>query len=605
MIRGARLVYRRPRGRRFDVKAAARRLTNIRFKPPAADSLGPWLSERMHRLASGRSRAIFRVAAVAFWAFATVRLLSTASVQGVHVNYMSVWAIAGAGYLLGVVFWALPWTRLPVDHFLGSIVIGIALPLLYLSFAGNLRSRDLLSIYIAAAVCTAALLPLRTAMAAALLGAVAAAIPLLAGWSAYYDRSLLVLVSVIGLLMYTQARMLGNIGREKREAEERQRQIEESFMATIGALAATIFAKDRSLAAHSRGTADLAVAVGRRIGLKGQALRHLEYAALLHDVGKAGIPGYVLNKPGPLTSRELELVHEHPLVAERILARVPALKPICPIIRAQYERWNGGGYPDGLIGEVIPLGARILHACAAFHAMSTDRPYRPALPEEAVVRELRAQAGKQFDPRVVEALLDVLAKGEVEIVDVRSAADGARASQASRDWLQQLQTIEGLGASLGQETSVEQICRLTAEVAASLVAHDQVRIYLVDRQTNNLVTAYRSPSARKEFAAITHESLTRSAPQGIAGQALQKRRGLIVAEAAPDDVGLPLELTGAMKTSAVAVPVMFKDEPLAVIELVRLGSRQFSRNHLRLLRILASQMALSVTNARLVERLAA
>ncbi len=598
-------MYRWVRGHRFDLKAAARRLTRIQLKPPTVDSLGPSLRERMQRLATGRSRAVFRVAAVAFWAFATVRLLSTASGPGIHVNYVSVWAIAGAGYLLGVVFWALPWIRLPVDHLLASIVIGIALPLLYLSFAGNLRSRDLLAIYIAAAVCTAALLPLRTAMAAALLGAVAAAIPFLASWSAYYDGSLLVLASVIGLLMYTQARMLGDMGREKREAEDRQRQIEDSFMATIGALAASIFAKDRSLEAHSRGTAELAVVVARRLGMKGQRLRHLEYAALLHDVGKAGIPGYLLNKPGALTSRELELVHQHPIIAERILARVPALKPICPIIRAQYERWNGSGFPDGLIGEAIPLGARILHACAAFHAMSTDRPYRPALSEEAVVRELRAQAGKQFDPRVVEALIDVVAKGEVEIVDVRSADDSARASHASREWLQQLQTIEGLGASLGQETSIEQICRLTAEVAASLVAHDQVRIYLVDRQTNRLVTAYLSPSARQEFAALTRESLTLSAPEGIAGQALQKRRGLIVADTAPGDVGLPPELTGAMKTSAVAVPVMFKDEPLAVIEVVRLGSRQFSPNHLRLLRILASQMSLSVTNARLVERLAA
>jgi len=138
--------------------------------------------------------------------------------------------------VLGVVCWGLPWLRVPVDHLLAGIVIGIALPLLYLSFAGNLQGGDLLPVYIAAAVFTAALLPLRIAMAVGVLGTIAAAIPLLAGWSGVYDRSLLVLVSVVGLLTYTQARMLGNLGRRQREAEGRSRQIEESFMATLGAL---------------------------------------------------------------------------------------------------------------------------------------------------------------------------------------------------------------------------------------------------------------------------------------------------------------------------------------------------------------------------------
>jgi HD-GYP domain-containing protein (c-di-GMP phosphodiesterase class II) len=608
-MRRGRLVYKRPARRRFDLKLAAEGLVSIQSRLPAVETLRAWLSDRMHRLATGRSRAVFRVAAVALWAVATLRLLSTTAGPGLQVSHVSIWAIAGAGYLLGVVFWALPWIRpslrLPMDHILGAIIIGIVLPLLVLSFTGNLRGRDPSWLYVAAAVFTAALLPLRTAIAVAVLGAAAATIPLLFGWSAYYGRSLLVLVSVIGLLMYTQARMVGNMGLRKREAEDRQQQIEDSFMATIGALATSTFAKDRSQEAHSRGTANLAVVVGRRMGLKGQRLRHLEFAALLHDVGKAGIPGAVLSKPGPLSTNELDLVHEHPIIAERILARVPALKPICPIIRGQYERWNGGGYPDGLIGEAIPLGARILHACAAFHAMSTDRPYRPALPEEAVVRELRVQGSKQFDPRVVEALIDVLDRGEVEMADLRTAADDVRTAQESREWLQQLQTIEGLGASLGQETGVEQVCRLTGEVAASLLVHDQIRIYLVDRQTKSLVTAYLSPATREEFSALTPESVSLSAASGIAGQTLQKRRGLIVGDAEPGEVGLPADPTGAVKVSAVTAPVLYRDEPLAVIEVVRLGSRQYERNHIRLLRVLAGQMALSVTNARLVERLAA
>ncbi|HEX9549448.1 MAG TPA: hypothetical protein VF942_19055, partial [Acidimicrobiales bacterium] len=153
--------------------------------------------------------------AVAVWAITTVRLVTTYSGSGLHVNALSAWAVPAAGFLLGVLCWGLPWMRVPMDHLLGAIAVGIALPLIYSSFTGNLSGSNLLPLYFAAAIFTAALLPLRITMAVALLGAIAAAVPLLAGWSAVYDRSLLVLVSVIGLLTYTQARMLGNVGRLK------------------------------------------------------------------------------------------------------------------------------------------------------------------------------------------------------------------------------------------------------------------------------------------------------------------------------------------------------------------------------------------------------
>src|SRR6202171_3285631 len=332
-----RTVYRAS-SQRFD---AGRLITSaretVRFKLPLLASVGPWFAESLHRLGRAPPRPAFRVLAVAFWAITTVRLISIHSGGQLHVSFASAWAIPAAGFVLGVVCWGLPWLRVPVDHLLAAIVVGIALPLLYLSFAGNLQGGDLLPVYIAAAAFTAALLPLRIAMAVGVLGTIAAAIPLLAGWSAVYDRSLLVLVSVIGLLTYTQARMLGNIGRKHGEAEERNRQIEESFMATLDALAASAFGNDRPVEADARSTASLAVAVAHQLGLKGADLRQLELAALLHDVGKAGLPSQLLNKPGPLTSEELAMVHEHPVIAERILSSVPALQSICPIVRSQYE----------------------------------------------------------------------------------------------------------------------------------------------------------------------------------------------------------------------------------------------------------------------------
>jgi putative methionine-R-sulfoxide reductase with GAF domain len=596
-----RVTYRAS-SRRFN---ASRFLTSVRemvrFKLPMVAAIGPWFQERAQTLGGAPQRPAFRVLAVTFWAITTVRLITTHSGGQLHVSFVSAWAIPAAGFVLGVLCWGLPWLRVPLDHLLGAIVVGIALPLLYLSFAGNLHGNDLLPVYIAAAVFTAALLPLRVAMAVAVLGAIAAAVPLLAGWSAIYDRSLLVLVSVVGLLTYTQARMLGNIGRKQREAEARSRQIEGSFMATLEALVTSGFGNDRSMRAHSRGTASLAVAVARHLGLKGVALRQLEFAALLHDVGKAGLPSDLLNKPGPLSSEELALVHEHPVVAERILSRVPSLRAICPIVRAQYERWNGSGYPDGLAGETIPLGGRIIHACAAFHAMMSERPYRPAVGRDQIINELRRQAGAQFDPRVVEAVIAVVAQGDIDLANERLEMEPTAATP-SRQWGKQLETIDQLGVRLGRETGVQQICRLTAEVAASLLPHDHARIYLVADDKRHLVPSYVSPPERQESTPTALEHRVLLSGEGIAGQVFQSRRAIMVGDADPGLAGFEAP---AMKASAVAAPVIVNDDIVGVIEVVKLGLNQYSRSHLRVLKILANQMALSVANARLIDRLAA
>jgi HD-GYP domain-containing protein (c-di-GMP phosphodiesterase class II) len=582
VARGGRMVYRA--APRFDARRLATSARErVQFSHPLATA-GSWFEGA--GLALGRARDLpgLRVLAIAFWAVTTVRLVTSSSGSGLHLGSLSAWVIPVAGFLLGVLCWGLLWLRGPVDHFLGAIVVGIALPLLYLSVAGNVHSGDLVSVYIVLAVFTAALLPLRIAMAVGLLGAVAAAVPLVAGWSTLYERSLFVLVCVIGLIVYAQTRMLGNLASGKGEAENRERQIEQSFMTTLGALSAMVYGKDRFTETHSRATAMLAVAVGQHLGLKGRALRQLEYAALLHDVGKVGLPAQLLNKPGALTGEELALVHQHPVIAERILSRVPSLKAICPIVRAQYERWNGSGYPDGLAGETIPLGGRIIHVCAAFHAMSTDRPYRPALPTDQIIRELRSQAGSQFDPRVVEAVIAVVHPGEV----------------LSAPLLQRIQARDTVTAPPGRETGEQQICRLTAEVAGNLLPHDQARVYLVATDKRHLVPSHVSPAERTAGTALDHRILLPG--EGIAGQVFQSRRGVVVGDAEPGLVGLE---AASMKVSAVAVPVLINNDFIGVVEVVKLGLNQYSKKHLKLLKVVADQMALSVANARMIERLAA
>lgn len=158
---------------------------------------------------------------------------------------------------------------------------------------------------------------------------------------------------------------------------------------------------------HSTDVSTLCRRVGERLGLSALELDQLAPAAELHDVGKLAIPQTILEKPGPLTPAEWEVMRRHTLIGERILLRVPALARVAAIVRSSHERYDGGGYPDGLCGDAIPLEARIIAVCDAFAAMLADRPYRPALSREQAEQELGRNAGTQFDPAVVDAFLAV------------------------------------------------------------------------------------------------------------------------------------------------------------------------------------------------------
>ena len=167
-------------------------------------------------------------------------------------------------------------------------------------------------------------------------------------------------------------------------------------------------AHDEVTGCHSMAVVEIVLAVGERLGLGSTALLELELAALLHDVGKVAVPVEILSKPGPLDAREREIVERHPVAGAEILRQVPGLQPVATIIRYHHERWDGGGYPDGLKGERIPLASRIVCVCDAFQAMTSDRPYRPSLGEAAALEELRRCAGTQFDPHIVRALLEIM-----------------------------------------------------------------------------------------------------------------------------------------------------------------------------------------------------
>ncbi len=159
-----------------------------------------------------------------------------------------------------------------------------------------------------------------------------------------------------------------------------------------------------SLGDHVNGVAELAVAIGERLGLLPEELEDLRQAAELHDMGKVAIPDAILDKPGPLDDDEWEFMRRHTIIGERILQAAPALERVATIVRSTHERMDGKGYPDGLAGDAIPLAARIVLVCDAFEAMTADRSYRKAMSAEVAIEELERCAGAQFDPRVVDGI---------------------------------------------------------------------------------------------------------------------------------------------------------------------------------------------------------
>ncbi len=192
-------------------------------------------------------------------------------------------------------------------------------------------------------------------------------------------------------------------------------QLERGYLGTAQALVAALEAKDAYTAEHGRLIVAHSEAIGRRLGLDERELRDLRFAAVFHDIGKISVPEAILSKPGPLTPEEREIMERHTLIGEQILRPVEFLAGVCRLVRHEHERWDGAGYPDRLSGEDIPLGSRIILACDALHAMTSDRPYRKALTHDVAIDELRRHAGTQFDPRVVEELLALLEEPSEEI----------------------------------------------------------------------------------------------------------------------------------------------------------------------------------------------
>ncbi|GIW11453.1 MAG: hypothetical protein KatS3mg061_2510 [Dehalococcoidia bacterium] len=190
------------------------------------------------------------------------------------------------------------------------------------------------------------------------------------------------------------------------ELNQAYRELQATYFSTLQALAAAIDARDHYTYGHSQRVAAYAVEIARALGLESTAIETLRRAALLHDIGKIGVPDATLLKPGPLTPEEWATMKRHPVIGEQMIAGLKFLAEAALFIRCHHERWDGRGYPDGLQAEAIPLGARILAVADAFDAMTSTRPYRPALSLEQARAEAERGRASQFDSRVVDAFQD-------------------------------------------------------------------------------------------------------------------------------------------------------------------------------------------------------
>jgi HD-GYP domain-containing protein (c-di-GMP phosphodiesterase class II) len=259
-------------------------------------------------------------------------------------------------------------------------------------------------------------------------------------WSFWIDVLLTPVAYIVAMVAVDEPLMLVGIAplfwliwafsQERKERLDAAHELSQTYRGTVMVLADVVEAEDDYTASHCRSVVELCGATASEMGLHASEMQELEIAALLHDVGKIAIPSEILNKPSKLTEEEFDLMKTHTIEGQALLSRVGGkLARVGEIVRSCHERWDGRGYPDGLMGEEIPLAARIVFCCDAYSAMTTDRPYRRAMAPEAAIQELRDNSGTQFEPAVVEAVVAVVEQGLVD--DTEAYSDAVRAVLAT------------------------------------------------------------------------------------------------------------------------------------------------------------------------------
>jgi diguanylate cyclase (GGDEF)-like protein/putative nucleotidyltransferase with HDIG domain len=439
-----------------------------------------------------------------------------------------------------------------------------------------------------------------------------------------WQTSLLTLPVVY--LIYRSYRLyLGKLEDEKRHVEE----MADLHMRTIEALALAIEAKDQTTHDHLQRVRVYAIEVAKELKIDREGTEALQAAALLHDIGKLAIPEHIISKPGRLTPEEFEKMKIHPLVGAEILERVRFPYPVVPIVRAHHEKFDGTGYPLGLRGTQIPIGARILAAVDFLDALASDRQYRRALPLHEAMSRLSDESGKSFDPQVVRVLerryveleqlvhqrTDSLGKQKLstEVKDQGASAEPAIKPAAGfeaqgqrqlpeRSFLssiaaarQEAQTLFELSQDLGASLSLGETLSVFAVKLRRAMPYDAIAIYV--RHGDELVPEYVNGDNFRLFA-----SLRIPMGQGLSGWVAQNLKPILNGNPSVE----PGYLNDASKystlNSALAVPLEGLQGVVGVVALYHAEKDFFTSDHLRILLAVSSKMALAIENAMKYEQ---
>ena len=372
------------------------------------------------------------------------------------------------------------------------------------------------------------------------------------------------------------------------DAHEHIRAVEHLYQAAVETLAIAVDAKDQVTHGHIRRVQRHTVALASALGVHDEVeLRALEAASLLHDVGKLAVPDYVLNKPGALSAAEFELIKVHPAKGAEILTAVEFPYPVVPVVRHHHEQWNGKGYPDGLAGEEIPIGARVLTVVDCFDALTSDRPYRRKMTDEDAIKILKARSGNMYDPRVVDAFIEMIpvlrrADRALETADKPSSQAVACAPAPV-----EARSNAGSGEAMGRSSALALVSAPLVEKLKRAMPDVEACVFSADPNVPFLVPAHATSAM---WDAV--EPLTFRVGDGLSGWVAANRYTIVNSD--PDlDLGDAASQLGVR--ACTSTPVFAFGNLIGVVSVYLPRTRGFSDTDVRTVGTLAQDIGLEVT----------
>ena len=409
---------------------------------------------------------------------------------------------------------------------------------------------------------------------------------------------------------------LGRIDDERRHVEE----MADLHLATIEALALAIDAKDQTAQSHIRRVQVYATSIARGLGMSDTEIQGVKTAALLHDIGKLAVPEHILSKPGPLTQEEFQKIRVHPQVGAEIISAVPFPYPVAPLILSHHERWDGKGYPQGLKGEEIPLGARILSVVDYYDALTSDRPYHKAMTPEAAMALLQQEAGRALDPQVVQMFVKMAPEMEAAAETIETATprrlslepqnergvpavgfspETNKTSTVFEDIAlahREIYALYEIAQTMGTSLGVADTMALISSKLSNLVPFSACALFLFDEEADSLRCRF---ATGVEADAIGTMSVR--AGQGLAGWVARNRRPLVNARPSAEFEAAGLAKSTALQSALVA-PLVFSDRFIGTLAVYSTQADFYTDDHRRLLDRVSEQASAVIHNSIVFEQ---